>query len=89
MTRAIRPGDIVRHRGTGLYPEFAGQYGLVQSKDAEGDLILGVEWDKIPQRWTSSVVNSCRRRGHSLTGILHGSRARSGWYVSPQDVTVL
>ena len=83
LRRTIKPGDIVRHRGTGDYPEFKEQYGLVQinQKFGEGDKIpLGVEWDEIPFG---------EGLGDNLSGFLPFPRDICGWYVSPDDVEVL
>ncbi len=73
-----RPGDLVRHKETGLYPSLDGHYGLVQSEDSG---MLGVEWDT-----DTPSEHGCI--GHDLF-LLPPSRANSGCYVVSDDVEVL
>ena len=73
--RSHRPGDLVRHRGTGSYRSLAGHYGIVQ-KLLYARLRLGVEWDRSPAYLF----------GHALGGFLPPGRAHSGWYVDAEDV---
>ena len=76
--RKPRPGDIVRHKGTGYYPGLGGHYGLVQ----EARVTLGVEWDTDTPHGHST--------GHDLGDVLlPPPRDLSGWYVAPEDVEVV
>ena len=82
MTRPLRPGDLVRHRGTGDYPYLEGHYGIVQV--AHGT--FGVEWDT--ERPAKSWKTGGRGYGHDIDDDLHmtGARAHCGWYVAAEDV---
>ena len=81
MTRPIRPGDIVRHRGTGNYPDLRGHYGIVQQVGWD----LGVEWDRSP----AYPKRGRTLQGHALGGMLSYGRHRCGWYVAADDVEML
>jgi hypothetical protein len=83
----IRPGDLVRHKGTGRFSGLKGRYGLVQVI-SEADGWLGIEWGDLSPADHSDAAFGLYL-GNNLDGILRGRRRADGFWVSPDDVKVL